>query len=413
MRFLEGFFTGFLALRSNKLRSLLTMLGIIIGTGGVIGTMSFGEGARRLVLFEVEKMGGTSTFNVRRPNWVRRSGQWMWNPDKEYLSLGDIALIEELCPSVEYVTADTDLGVRIQASGEGKFSALHGTTSVYQQIRRWAHETGRFLSDRDTGVLQKVVVIGAEIARDLFGNYDPVGQELRVNDERFTVVGVMGSMGGGDSPAGSLDNQVFIPVTTQQAALTGNKRISALLLKARSPELLERAQQEVRVVLRRYHGGQDSFEVFSQASQMETEANVIGASIKIVLGVIAAMALVVGGIGILNIMLVTVTERIREIGIRKAVGASRLAVAMQFLVEGMLLCLVGSAIGILFGWLTERALAFAVIRFIVKEGSWPSTLSGFSILLSVTAGSVTGVIASLAPAIRAATLAPVEALRHQ
>lgn len=412
-RFLEGFFTGLLAIRSNRLRSALTMLGIVIGTGGVIGTMSFGEGARRLILLEVEKMGGTSTFNVRRPEWVYREGRWQPNPTKEFLTMRDVKLIEELCPSVEYVAPEFGQGVHLQSAGGSKFAGLTGTTGVYQQIRSWATELGRFLERSDVEGWTKVVVIGAEVARDLFSTVDPIGQELRINHQRYTVVGVMESMGGGNSPAGSLDNQVYIPVTTAQSELSGNDQLPGLLLKAKSPELRERAQNEVRAILKRYHGGTDAFEVYSQASQMEREANLISIAIQVVLGLIAAMALVIGGIGILNIMFVTVTERTHEIGLRKAVGASRWDIAIQFLLEAVTLCLLGSVVGILFGWLTERALAFAVIQFIVKEGGWPSVLSPFAIGLSVSVGSLTGVVAGLAPAIRAAFLSPVEALRRR
>jgi putative ABC transport system permease protein len=412
-RFLEGFFTGLLALRSNKLRSALTMLGIVIGTGGVIGTMSFGEGARHLILLEVEKMGGTSTFNVRRPDWVYRDQQWQPNPSKEFLTMRDVALIEELCPSVEYVSPELGRGVQLESAGGSKFGELTGTTGVYQQIRSWAAEFGRFLERSDVESWTNVVVIGAEVARDLFSTVDAIGQELRINNDRYTVVGVMESMGGGDSPAGSLDNQVYVPVTSAQANISGDDRLPGLLLKAKSPEIRERAQNEVRAILQRYHAGEDTFDVYSQASQMAREANIISGAIKTVLGLIAGMSLVIGGIGILNIMFVTVTERTHEIGIRKAVGASRLDIAFQFLLEAATLCVIGSAIGVFFGWLTERALAFAVIRFIVKEGSWPSVLSPFSILLSVSAGSLTGIIAGFAPAVRAAMLPPIEALRHQ
>lgn len=412
-RLLEGFFTGLLAIRSNRLRSALTMLGIVIGTGGVIGTMSFGEGARQLILLEVEKMGGTSTFNVLRPEWVYREGRWQPNPAKEFLTMRDVALIEELCPSVEYVAPEFGQGVHLKSAGGSKFADLTGTTGVYRQIRSWAAEIGRFLERSDIEGWAKVVVIGAEVARDLFSTVDPIGQELRINNQRYTVVGVMESMGGGNSPAGSLDNQVYVPVTTAQASLSGTDRLPGLLLKAKSPELRERAQNEVQAVLKRYHGGTDAFEVYSQASEMEREANLISIAIKVVLGLIAAMALVIGGIGILNIMFVTVTERTHEIGLRKAVGASRRDIAVQFLLEAVTLCLLGSAVGILFGWLTERALAFAVIRFIVKEGSWPSVLSPFAIGLSISVGSLTGVVAGLAPAIRAAFLSPVEALRRR
>ena len=413
MKFIQGLSTGWRALRGNKLRSALTMLGIIIGTGGVIGTMSFGDGARHLVLSEVDKMGGTSTFNVRRENWIRRDGRWRRNPSQEYLRMQDVALIEDLCPSVKSVTPDVGRGVGLQTEGGSKRAEMRATTGVYRRIRDWLADTGRFLEDPDVNFWTKAAVIGSEVARDLFGNIDPVGQELRMNNQRFTVVGVMESKGGGNSPAGSMDNQVFIPITTANSTFFGSRRIDNLLLEAVSPAARERAQQEVEVVLRRYHGGENFFRIYSQAANMEREANIMGAAIKTALGVVAGMSLLVGGIGILNIMLVSVAERIREIGIRKAVGASRMDIAIQFLMEGVLLCLVGSSIGIMFGWLTERALAFAVVKFIMKEGEWPSLFSWTSVTISVTVGSVTGVLAGLGPAIRAAQLPPVEALRHQ
>jgi putative ABC transport system permease protein len=411
MQLLQGLFTGWVALRGNKLRSLLTMLGIVIGTGGVIGTMSFGDGARHLVLAQVEKMGGTSTFNVRRPHWIQRDGRWMRNPSQEYIRLQDVALIEELCPSVKSVTPDVGRDVGLQTGAGSKRSNMRATTTAYRTIRNWLADTGRFIEEPDVSFWTKVVVIGTQVATDLFGNMDPIGQELRMNNQRFTVVGVMESKGGGGG-MGDMDSQVFIPITTANSTFFGTRRIDNLLLEATSSGARERAQKEVEVVLRRYHGGEDFFRIYSQAADMAREANIMGAAIKIALGVVAGMSLLVGGIGILNIMLVSVAERIREIGLRKAVGATRLDIAVQFLMEGVLLCVVGSVIGILFGYLTERALAFAVIKFIMKGGEWPSLFSWTSVTISVTVGSVTGVVAGLGPAISAARLPPVDALRH-
>ncbi len=412
MRLIQGLFTGWVALRGNKLRSVLTMLGIIIGTGGVIGTMSFGDGARSLVLSEVDKMGGTSPFNVRRPHWIQRDGRWMRNPSQEYIQLQDVERIEELCPSVKSVTPDIGRDVGLQTEGGSKRSEMRATTGAYKFIRNWLADTGRFLEEPDVSFWTKVVVIGTQVANDLFGNIDPIGQELRVNNQRFTVIEVMESKGAGGA-MGDMDNQVFIPVTTASSTFFGSRRIDNLLLEATSAGTREQAQREVEVVLRRYHGGEDFFRIYSRAADMEREANIMGAAIKSALGVVAGMSLLVGGIGILNIMLVSVAERVREIGLRKAVGAGRMDIAIQFLMEGVLLCVVGSIIGILFGWLTERALAFAVVKFIMKGGEWPSLFSWTSVTISVTVGSVTGVLAGLGPAIRAAQLPPVDALRHQ
>ena len=413
MRFFEGAISGWRALRANKLRSILTMLGIVIGTGGVIGTISFGEGARRLVLNEVDKIGGASTFNVHRPGWVRRGERWIRNPSSEYLSMRDIELIETYCPSVEWVAPDAGRQVHLSNQGEWKFSDMRATTGAYRRIRNWSIWMGRFLEQADVSLLQKVVVIGSEVAADLYGKLNPVGERLRINNQRFTVIGVMESKGGGGNPNDNLDNQVFVPYTTANIAFWGGQKVDNLLLKAVSPELREQAEKETRAVLRRHHGGEDFFNIYSQAASMEEGANFLGRAIKIALGAIAAMSLLIAGIGILNIMLVSVAERVREIGLRKAVGANRLNIAVQFLLEGALLCLFGSVIGVLFGWLTERALAFAVIKFVIKEGSWPSLISWSSAALSISVGSLTGVIASAAPAIRAAQMPPTDAIRHQ
>lgn len=413
MRILEGIFSGWSALKANKLRSLLTMLGIVIGTGGVIGTISFGDGARQLVMLEVDKIGGASTFNVHRPSWVRRDGRWIPNPSSERLSMRDVQLIETYCPSVEWVAPDAGRKVFLSNEGDSKMSDLRATTGVYQHIREWSNSLGRFLEDSDVNLWNKVVVIGSEVASDLFGKLDPVGEGLRINNQRFTVVGVMESKGGGDSPVGSLDNQVFVPYTTAHTAFWGGQRVDNLLLKAFSPELREKAEKETQAVLRRHHGGDDFVRIYSQAAEMESAGNFLGNAIQIALGAIAAMSLLIAGIGILNIMLVSVAERVREIGLRKAVGATRVNIAVQFLVEGAFLCLMGSLVGVFFGWLTERALAFAVVTFVMKGGSWPSLISWTSVALSVSVGSLTGVVASAAPAVRAAKLPPVDALRHQ
>jgi putative ABC transport system permease protein len=412
MKALEGILAGLSVIQSHKLRSSLTMLGIVIGIAGVIAMMSFGDGANRLIMLEVERAGGTSMFGVYRPYWIKQGNKWVLNPSKHNLKMEDVRIIQSECPSVVAYAPDITRNMNLVAGGNEERVRVTATTTGFQTIRRWNNDIGRFLSTEDINTWSKICVIGTEVVNQFFKGLNPIGKELRVNNERFTVVGVMESKGSGLNPDDSEDNQIFIPITTAQTRFTGDDRVWHILLKAKNYESVDRAMAEVKVALMRYHNGEEFFKMWSIKEGMES-AGKIGLYIKVVLGIIAAVALVVGGIGILNIMLVSVTERIREIGIRKAVGAKSRDIRFQFLMEAIVLCMIGSVGGILLGTLLGYGFAWAVTKLIIKEFSWPSVVSIQTIILAVFSGVAVGIFFGYYPASKAAKLPPIEALRHE
>ena len=411
MKLLEGVLTAFSILRSNKLRSFLTMLGIVIGIAGVIAMMSFGAGAKTLLMWEVEKVGGPSMFGVYRREWIRKNEKWMRNPSKHYLKMEDVRAIQTECPSVDVATPETGGSATISVGGKRKFSQMQATAQEYQIARKWYSGYGRFLSDDDLSLWSKVCVIGEEIWRDLFAELDPIGREIKINNQRFTVVGVMESRGKGLDTENSEDNQVFIPITTAQTHFWGNDRVGHILIRAKDHQSVDQAVREVKTVLKRNHDGEEFFETWVMKEELKS-ANRIIKIIEMILVIIASVALVVGGIGILNIMLVSVTERIPEIGLRKAVGAKSFDIRIQFLIESVILCLIGSMIGIALGAALGSGFAWAVSKFMRDFIEWPSVITVESVLTAVVAGGGVGIFFGYYPASRAANLTPIDAIRH-
>ena len=411
MKLLESIMTALSILRASKMRTFLTMLGIIIGVAGVIGMMSFGAGAKSLLLWEVEKVGGPSVFGVYRNDWIRKGNRWIRNPSDHYLTMDDVRAIQTECPSVDVATPEMARHASLTASGKNKNARMQATTVEYQIAREWYNGYGRFLSDDDLNMWSKVCVIGEEIWRDLFAGLDPIGRELKINNQRFTIIGIMESRGKGLDPENSEDNQVFLPITTAQTHFWGNDRIGHIMIRAKNYESVDRAVREVKTILNRNHGNLDFFETWVMKEELKT-ANRIISVIEIILVAIASVSLVVGGIGILNIMLVSVTERIPEIGLRKAVGAKSMDIRLQFLTESIMLCCIGGLIGIGAGALMGQGFAWAISKLMGDLINWPSVITVESILIAVLSGVSVGVFFGYYPASRAANLPPIDALRH-
>ena len=411
MKLIECIITAFSTLIVNKMRTFLTMLGIIIGIAGIIGMISFGSGAKALLLWEVEKVGGPSVFGVYRNDWIRKGNRWIRNPTDHYLTMDDVRAIQTECPSVDVATPEMGGHATLIASGKNKNARMQATSFEYQIARKWYSGYGRFLSDDDLDTWSKVCVIGEEIWRDLFAGLNPVGRELKVNNHRFTVIGIMESRGTGLHPENSEDNQVFLPITTAQTHFWGNDRVGHILIRAKNHELVDRAVREVKTVLNRDHGNVAFFETWIMKEELKT-ANRIISIIEIILVAIASVSLVVGGIGILNIMLVSVTERIPEIGLLKAVGAKSMDIRLQFLTESVMLCCIGGLIGIGAGALMGKGFAWAVSKLMQDFIKWPSVITVESILIAVLSGVSVGVFFGYYPASRAANLSPIDALRH-
>lgn len=410
MKILEAIKSALLIINSHRLRSSLTILGIVIGIAGVIAMMSMGDGAKKLLLSEIEKVGGPSMFGVYRPRKIEKDGKSVINKSKHYLTSADLELIRSGCPSVATATPETDNGVSIKARGKYRHSSMKATSVDFQYIRKWYSEFGRFISDEDISLWKKVCVVGTKVLDELFEGVNPIGEEIKINNQRFTVVGVMESQGL-ETAENSEDNRVFIPFTTAQTRFWGHSRIPHILIEAKDIDSVEKAMKEVEMAILRNHGGEKFFEMWSLKKEMESAGKIIF-YIELILVIIAAVALVVAGIGILNIMLVSVTERIKEIGLRKAVGAKKRDIRLQFLTEAVVLCLIGSVLGILLGTVIGHGFSWAVSKFFIKEFQWPSAISIDAIVKAVLVSATVGIFFGYYPASKAAKLSPIEALRH-
>ncbi len=412
MRILENLITALSALFASKLRTILTLLGITIGIAGVIAMMSLGAGAEKLIMLEFEKIGGPSMFGVYRPGYIKKNNRWQRNNSPNYLNMDDLRDVLTECPSVEVATVEGSYYINLEVAGKHQKTYMRATTVEYQAVRQWHTQIGRFLADTDMDLWNKVCVIGSQVWKEQFKGLDPIGKEVSINNRRFNIIGVMNSRGPGLEAGKSDDNMIFIPITTAQTRFWGHSNVGHIMVRAKSPLVVDQAVKEVQTVIRRNHGGDDTFFRTWQAQKGIESAKKTIFIIEMVLVVIASVSLVVGGIGILNIMLVSVTERIPEIGLRKAVGAKNYHIRFQFLTESVLLCLFGSLLGIALGAIAGQGFAWAVGKFMPDMFGWPSVVTIKSVLTSVAAGTAVGVFFGYYPASQAAKLSPIEAIRH-
>ena len=411
MHILENLISAFSVLRGSKLRTVLTLLGITIGIAGVIAMMSFGAGAEKLMMAEFENIGGPSMFGVYRPGYIRKNNRWQRNTSPHFLEMQDLHDILADCPSVEVATVERSHPIDFKVEGKHQQTYMRATTNEYQAVRRWKTEYGRFLADTDMDFWNKVCVIGAKVWKEQFKGQNPIGKEVGINNRRFTVIGIMESRGDGLERGRSDDNMIFIPITTAQTRFGGRNRVGAVMARAKSIDVVEQALKEVKTVIARNHGGDETFfRTWNAKKGIESGKRMIFI-IESVLVVIASVSLIVAGIGILNIMLVSVTERIPEIGLRKAVGAKSFDIRLQFLTESVLLCLIGSLLGITVGAVAGKGFAWIVSRFF-DELSWPAVITPEAVLISVGAGAAVGIFFGFYPASQAAKMTPIDAIRH-
>ena len=426
MRIIEVIFIGIIAIRSNKLRSLLTMLGIIIGVASVLAMIAIGDGAKEIVQQDAQKLGGANTFVIYRTDWKRVNNRWVRNRSSEYLKYGDVLAIEAECPSVKAVTPrnmNWDGGLILAPDGAESRAGWAGVDATYKTAVDWDLKEGRFITDEDVENAAKICVLGDEVATDLFGDKSPLGQEIKIArhseyynrwrrfTERFRVVGTLTPRGRNLRFGWSFDNFAFIPITTAQERFTGNDHIWAIMIFANTVEDIPTAIEEVKTVMRKRHRNQDDFfriwEMHAGMAQLEKISKII----KITLGSIAGFSLLVGGIGIMNMMLVAVTERTREIGLRKALGAKSFDILLQFLIEAIIMCGIGGAIGIGLGMLAGEGMAVLAVKIVKIVPEWPAVISWQWVLISVSFSAIIGLSFGLYPAMKAATLPPIEALR--
>ncbi len=396
------------SLNSNKTRSGLTILGIVIGVGAVIAMLAVGAGAQETITGSISGIGSNLLFVSRgNPTLELTRVQPLTMEDAE-------ALLDQFqAPSVAAVAPVVNDGLTLSAMGESTRTTVYGVTPAYEQVRNYAVTEGAFIStDQDLG-RASVVLLGPDTAEKLFGRREGlVGEVVRIEGQPFRVTGILESKGG--SSFGSQDDLAIIPLSTAQARLIRNSQnqLDLILVQVASASQVSLAKEEVAQILRIRHRtniGEDDFTIFSQEDFVDIARTITGV-LTIFLGGVAGISLLVGGIGIMNIMLVSVTERTREIGLRKALGARKKDILIQFLTESSLLSLFGGIIGIGLGWL----IAFIVGRIAVANNTpfYPQ-ISIDAILLATIFSTAVGLFFGLYPANRAANLEPVEALRHE
>jgi putative ABC transport system permease protein len=396
------------ALRANKLRSALTMLGIVIGVAAVIAMFAVGSGANRRIAEQISSIG--SNLLIVIPGATTSSGRSFGAGSGPTLTLDDAWAIADECPSVAAVAPRVN-GVAQVVYGNANWStSVQGTSPAMIAIRNWEIEQGRNLSASDLRSAAKVCLLGQTVARQLFGSLDPIDQLIRINKVPMRVVGLLAAKG--SSAYGSdQDDTVIVPVTTAQKRLFGGPfpdKVQTIMVQALSAEALASAEREVTALLAQRHrirpGQENDFSIRNLSEIMEA-ARESTRVMSLLLASIASVSLLVGGIGIMNIMLVSVTERTREIGIRMALGARTADVLVQFLAEALIMSLLGGAMGI--------ALGVGGAFLISRVAGWATLVSPFSVGLSFGFSAIIGVFFGFYPAWKASRLSPIEALRYE
>jgi putative ABC transport system permease protein len=397
-------------LAANKLRSFLTMLGVIIGVAAVIVMVALGQGAAKATQEAIQKLG-TNRLYIR-PQELQTRGVSQGLGTGENLRLEDAETIRRNCRLLAAVSPEyRESRIRVKYKNENTLTDVYGTSPEYFAIRSIPVERGRGFTAEEVKRRARVAVIGPEIQRLLFGRDEPLGKYLRIMGQRFLVIAVTRRVGG--QPWGNRDEQVTVPVTTAMRRLFGADRIRSLSVTAVSADKMLEAEDEIIRVMRKAHktkpDEEDPVRIFNQADMMET-ANEQGAFLTMLLAGIALVSLIVGGIGIMNIMLVSVTERTREIGIRKAIGAKRKDILYQFLIESVALSLAGGLTGIGIG----LGVAFWMAAPQSSGGlGFPMLMTLPPIVISFASSAFVGIFFGIYPAVKASGLNPIEALRYE
>ena len=391
--------TAIYSLTANRLRAALALLGIVLGVCSVITLMSIGRGSTDRITELIQGLGSNLLTVV---------------PTEQPLTLNDVDALRDplYTPSIKAVAPQIGTFGTIHINNNTTQASISGITPEYLNVRNLDMATGTFIGAPHVEARSEVVVLGAQVSEDLFGNQDPTGAEVRINGRRFRVVGVLASQSG----FGSVDNEAFIPITTAYYRLSGQRipggdiRVDQISIQVRDVELVDQAIEEIETVIRLSHRitEADDFTVFNQQEILDTfdEAN---QTLVVFLGAVAGISLLVGGIGIMNIMLVSVTERTREIGIRQAMGAKRRDIVAQFVTEAVFLTFGGGIIGVIVG----IALATAIDGRLLIGTEWSTRVTSDIPILAMIVSIGVGLFFGIYPAVRAARLNPIEALRYE
>lgn len=397
----------YMALSANKARSGLTILGIVIGIGSVIAMISIGQGASGSIQSSIQSIG--SNLVMVMPSFQRGVGTQVsaGRGSARTLKQGDADAIQKEIALAKAVAPELSSRYQITAKGKNTNTSVIGTTAAYPAVRNIQIDTGSFISEQNVKSISKVAVLGPTARDDLFGeNANPISQTIRINKIDFKIIGVTKEKGG--SGMSNQDDMIFIPLSTAQRFLTGNDYVTTISVEVIDQESMATAQEQITSLLLSRHNISNpelaDFSTMNQADIVESASSITD-TLTILLAAIAGISLLVGGIGIMNMMLTTVTERTKEIGLRKAIGAKKKDISIQFLTESVMLTFIGGIVGILLGWL----LAWSVTQF----GGIATTISTTSILLAVGVSAAIGIIFGYYPARRASRLNPIEALRYE
>jgi putative ABC transport system permease protein len=396
------------ALWVNKMRSALTMLGMIIGVGAVIAMLAVGTGASEKISKQISSIG--SNLIIILPGSTTSGGLRMGMGSQPTLTRDDADAIQRECPAVEYAAPVLNGAAQIVYGNQNWSTGVYGTSPAMLNIREWPLFSGRPFTDQDVRSATKVCLLGQTVVENLFGSIDPIGQVIRIKKIPFTVIGVLERKG--QSPQGQdQDDTIYIPVTTAQKKIFGTRfpgMVRSVMVKGKSADDLDAAERQITELLRQRHRigpkQENDFTVrnLTQIMQVAEQSTKV---MTLLLGAIASVSLLVGGIGIMNIMLVSVTERTREIGIRMAVGAKTWDIRLQFIIEALTLSLIGGIIGIIAG--------ISGSKIISTVAGWSTIVSFPSIFLAFGFSGLVGIFFGFYPAYKASLLNPIDALRYE
>ena len=436
MNLFECIILGITSLRRNPLRTSLTILGIIVGVGSVVSMVSVGDGSRSMVLREIERTGGTKMVEIYKDDWDRQSGtlsraageavrgRSRWRRNRaEHLETEDAFEILKNARGIVNVVAEDDMpGWSVSFKGRKKESRIVASTAGYDRSHNWFTSSGRFFNADEVEAASSVAVIGSKIAEEVFLNEDPVGKEIKASrpsywrgrsglyEVRLKVIGVMEEKGDAMDTTG-WDDRFIIPITTLQERFKGRNDVERIRVEAVDVDTIPLAIADAKQILGRIHNNTGEEYNYWTAQEELATADKVGLVMKALMGGIAGIALMVAGIGVMNIMLVSVTDRTQEIGLRKALGATFNDIITQFLIEASVLTLLGGILGSILGVFMGQGTAALISKFVWEDSNWPSVISFETMFIALLVSVAIGVFFGLYPAHKAAKLTPVEALR--
>ncbi|MBP7822431.1 MAG: ABC transporter permease [Candidatus Moranbacteria bacterium] len=403
----DTFYETYSAIVVNKSRSALTILGIVIGIGSVIAMTAIGQGAQNSISANIQAIGSNLIIvrpgNQQSPGSVVSQGQG----SAQTLIATDVDAIRTEADGVKAVAPEVSGRYQVTSKGKNTRTQITGVTAEYATVRNIETVSGTFINIDQEKRLAKVAVLGPETVTALFASdADPIGEQIRVNGVIFTVIGITKTRGG--SGFGSNDDVIFIPITTAQQFLTGSTAISVINITATDASIMQSVQNQVNTILLKSHHITDpalaDFRIMNQADIVATASTITG-TLTALLGAVAGISLIVGGIGIMNMMLTSVTERTREIGLRKAIGAKRADISFQFLVEAVVLTFIGGVIGIILGWI--------ISTLVEPYAGFTTQISSSSVMLAVGVSAAIGIVFGYYPARRASKMNAIVALRYE